>query len=92
MIKIARAKNGKGKAGWSGLWADMFESDCSGSEDDELDKDEAEFSCPAKEKHAKADGENSAAKRGGGVETPPSVRKGKDKGKGGKSGPKRPQG
>ena len=72
----------------------MFECDRSGSEYDELDKDEVEFSCAAKKQHAKADADKSrAAKGGGGVETPPSVRKGKDnKGEGGKSGPKRPQG
>ena len=46
------------------------------------------------EKHAKAGAENCrAAKEGGGVETPPSARKGRDeKDKGGKSGSKRPQG
>ena len=92
-MKLTHAKKGKGKARWSGPWADRFESDYSIPEADELDKDEAEFSRAAKEKHVKADAENSrAAKRGGGVETPPSVRKGKDKGKGGKPGPKRPQG
>ena len=62
LMKLTQAKNGKGQARWSGPWVDngIIDSDCSGSEDDELNKDEAESSCAAKEAHAKADAETAS--------------------------------
>ena len=68
-MKLAPAKNGRGKASWTGPWADLYliDADSSGSETEE----------PA-----------ALGSRDGGTSA-----KGNDKnGKGGRSGPKCPQG